>query len=295
MDSQTAPSVECPNCSSSEIRSKVVTIDRKSGKRIRPVARWITGGGLVAFGACMALSGLAMMQFDPAALFIYILLGSLFLVPGAIVIIKHLQTDKAKLTEHRCGACKYKWKRMEGDMVAGAPAAEGTPPVPQSEISFLDGWQTATPGGEPSSIQIELSPAWAVLTFPGAKRRISKADAAAKIEFPDTPFDGQGKADHLNGSPVIHFGNIENIVLKPDAYERLQAWVPPKESRETLAEKNRKRMIRGLLWTVAGILITAITYSIASDEGGTYFICWGAVIFGLLDLLAGLVGWLRYR
>jgi hypothetical protein len=55
-------------------------------------------------------------------------------------------------------------------------------------------------------------------------------------------------------------------------------------------------MVRqGLLWTVAGILITAITYSIASDEGGTYFICWGAVIFGLLDLLAGLVGWLRYR
>ena len=295
MDTQTAPSAECPNCSSYEIQSKVMTVDRKSGKRIRPIVRWITGGGLVAFGACMALSGLAMITVEPALLFVYILLGCLFLVPGAIVIIKHLRTDKAKLTEYRCGACKYKWKRMEGDMIAGEPTAEGVPAVPPSEVSFLDGWQTATPGGEPSSVQIELSPEWAILTSPGAKHRVSKANAAAKIEFPGTPFEGEGTADHLTGSPVIHFGNVRNIVLKPDAYERLRAWVPPKESRETLAEKNRQRMIRGRLWTVAGILVTAITYSIASDEGGTYLICWGAVIFGLVDLLAGLVGWLRYR
>jgi len=295
VDSQVTPSVECPNCGSFEIRSKAMTIDRKSGKRIHPVLRWIIGGALAAFGACMMLLGIPMMEYGAEVLLVYGLLGSLFLVPGVILIIRHLRTDKAKLTEYRCRECNYKWKRMEGDTAAGAPAAEGAPPVAPGEIAFLDGWRAAAPDREPVSVQIELSPERATLTFPGEKHRISKANAAAKITFLDTPFDGQGKAEHLDGLPVIHFGGIENIVLKSEAYEKLRAWVPPRESRETLAEKNRKRMIRGLLWTVVGILITAITYGIASDEGGTYVICWGAVIFGLIDLLVGLIGWLKHR
>lgn len=66
-------------------------------------------------------------------------------------------------------------------------------------------------------------------------------------------------------------------------------------TRKALAEKYKSRMIRGLLWTIAGIVITAISYSIAEEQGSTYLICWGAVLFGIIDFLAGLVGWLRYQ
>jgi len=67
---------------------------------------------------------------------------------------------------------------------------------------------------------------------------------------------------------------------------------PP--GRRALAERHRKRMMRGLLWTVAGIAITVITHSAASSSG-TYLIFWGAILFGVIDFLAGLVGWLRNK
>jgi len=131
--------------------------------------------------------------------------------------------------------------------------------------------------------------------YPRSETSHQKNNAATEIEFPDTPFEGKEKAGHLNGLPVIHFGDIRNIVLKPDAYKKLTAWVPPKEPIEDLAKKYKNRMIRGLVWTIVGILLTWLTYDIASEQGGTYLICWGAVIFGFIDLLAGLFGWLKYR
>lgn len=38
-------------------------------------------------------------------------------------------------------------------------------------------------------------------------------------------------------------------------------------------------MIKGVSWAVLGLLITFITYEMASD-GGTYFVFWGLVIYG---------------
>jgi hypothetical protein len=54
-------------------------------------------------------------------------------------------------------------------------------------------------------------------------------------------------------------------------------------------------MIRGLLWTVGGIIVTALTYAFASQLGGTYFIFYGAIIFGLIDFFVGLTGWIADR
>jgi len=61
------------------------------------------------------------------------------------------------------------------------------------------------------------------------------------------------------------------------------------------AEKFRKRMVRGLLWTVAGTLVTCLTYLFASNLGGSYLLCYGAILFGVIDFLVGLVGWLSNR
>ena len=65
-----------------------------------------------------------------------------------------------------------------------------------------------------------------------------------------------------------------------------------KKARRT---KSKKRMIRGSLWTVGGIIVTALTYAFASQLGGTYFIFYGAIIFGLIDFFVGLAGWTADR
>lgn len=51
--------------------------------------------------------------------------------------------------------------------------------------------------------------------------------------------------------------------------------------------KARSDVIQGLVWMVGGIAFTGVSYMIAS-AGGTYFIAWGAVIFGGFQFLRGL-------
>jgi len=64
-----------------------------------------------------------------------------------------------------------------------------------------------------------------------------------------------------------------------------------------LAEKYRKQMNRGLIWAVAGTVITIDSYSVASSSptGGTFYICWGAVLFGIIDFFVGYISWQKYR
>jgi hypothetical protein len=49
-------------------------------------------------------------------------------------------------------------------------------------------------------------------------------------------------------------------------------------------------MIAGALWCIGGIVVTAVTYQIASSGGGggTFFVAWGAVIFGAIQFFRGL-------
>jgi hypothetical protein len=48
----------------------------------------------------------------------------------------------------------------------------------------------------------------------------------------------------------------------------------------------------GALWFAGGCLITALTYFAAGGLGGRYFIAWGAVVFGGIQLVRGLVAYL---
>ena len=57
-------------------------------------------------------------------------------------------------------------------------------------------------------------------------------------------------------------------------------------------EKYKKRMTRGLLWTIAGVVITCGTYAFASELGGKFVLFYGAIIFGFIDFIVGLIGWL---
>jgi hypothetical protein len=58
------------------------------------------------------------------------------------------------------------------------------------------------------------------------------------------------------------------------------------------SKKYKKHLILGLLWMIGGGTLTLVTYNAASP-GGTYFIFWGAIIWGAIDFIRGAVGWLR--
>jgi hypothetical protein len=44
----------------------------------------------------------------------------------------------------------------------------------------------------------------------------------------------------------------------------------------------------GLLWCIGGIVVTALTYAAASG-GGTFIVAWGAVLFGAIQAVRGLI------
>lgn len=53
-------------------------------------------------------------------------------------------------------------------------------------------------------------------------------------------------------------------------------------------KRAKKDILHGALWCFGGILVTVVTFSAASG-GGTYVVTWGAIIFGAIQLIKGLV------
>ena len=54
-------------------------------------------------------------------------------------------------------------------------------------------------------------------------------------------------------------------------------------------------IIGGLAITAISIAITVSSYSTASQQGGTYYICYGAMIFGIILAIRGIVQLIRGR
>jgi hypothetical protein len=77
-----------------------------------------------------------------------------------------------------------------------------------------------------------------------------------------------------------------------ERFKAEQASVP----KEVLSNRYMNQMLWSLAGATAGILITAATYLLAQNQaGGTYVICTGAIVFGVLSFLQGLLGWLRNK
>jgi len=49
----------------------------------------------------------------------------------------------------------------------------------------------------------------------------------------------------------------------------------------------RKDMLWGAIWFIGGLTVTLVTYSDASQGGGRYTVAYGAIIFGLIQLIRG--------
>lgn len=72
------------------------------------------------------------------------------------------------------------------------------------------------------------------------------------------------------------------------------------ETRKTMfaaaaAKRGRTRMWIGGLAVLGGGIATAATYSAAADGGGTYYVFWGAMVFGALLFLQGIVEYRKNR
>lgn len=66
------------------------------------------------------------------------------------------------------------------------------------------------------------------------------------------------------------------------------------QSRAGAARSALIRMWIGLAVVLVGIVVTAVTFS-AAEPGGTYFVAYGAILFGGLAFLQGLVEWRKKR
>jgi hypothetical protein len=57
---------------------------------------------------------------------------------------------------------------------------------------------------------------------------------------------------------------------------------------QTKVDKAKREIRNGGLWCGGGLLVTLISYAAVSQGGGSYLVCWGAVIFGALQLFKGI-------
>lgn len=65
------------------------------------------------------------------------------------------------------------------------------------------------------------------------------------------------------------------------------------EGRKELSKKASNRILYGFLWVVGGIVATSVSYGSASG-GGTYSVFYGAIIWGVIDIIRGVIGVSQY-
>jgi hypothetical protein len=69
---------------------------------------------------------------------------------------------------------------------------------------------------------------------------------------------------------------------------------PPCGPDAELAERYARRILYGFLWAAGGVVVTVVSYGAASS-GGRYFLAYGAILYGVLAMLSGAVGWSKHR
>jgi uncharacterized membrane protein YcjF (UPF0283 family) len=56
--------------------------------------------------------------------------------------------------------------------------------------------------------------------------------------------------------------------------------------------KYKKQMTSGCALIIVGMVLTCGSYAIADSFNGRYFLFYGAVFVGLINLVVGIIGWL---
>ena len=92
--------------------------------------------------------------------------------------------------------------------------------------------------------------------------------------------------------------DVKNILIQ-QGYSQEAANTVVDALVKTIADNRKKRassdMKIGGAVCIIGIVITAVTYNMAKEKGGTYFIAWGAIAFGAIQFLKGLFNSMKYK
>lgn len=150
------------------------------------------------------------------------------------------------------------------------------------------------PSPEPYETDL-ATPTWAQTT---------PASSDTSKSQPQSNYESERKKEQLSG--LFQYAVMELSSNKPDkVVEKLlvdQSASP--ETAKTMIQdarylirkghraKYKKRMTRGFLVIIVGIVLTCGTYAFAYNFGGSYFLFYGAIIYGLIDFAIGLIGWL---
>jgi len=66
------------------------------------------------------------------------------------------------------------------------------------------------------------------------------------------------------------------------------------QGRQQMADMHFKTMRNGSFWILGGLALTFGTYEMASG-GGSYFISYGPVAYGIYEVVKGFWGWNKYK
>jgi hypothetical protein len=148
--------------------------------------------------------------------------------------------------------------------------------------------------GEPASVEQSLSVEDGQAMLEELTPEKQKALEALSEAVANDLAEGKSKNKIVRG--LVKQGWLrESAVQFIDRVEQaIEEYKKSPEGQRVMAEKYKRHMLYGILWAVGGIAVTVITYN-AANPGGTYIIAWGAILFGIIDFLRGLIGWLRYQ
>jgi hypothetical protein len=126
------------------------------------------------------------------------------------------------------------------------------------------------------------------------RRATLKQDRVVVRETPDD--NGQQLDSVGRGYQFLILGAVKGADDAP-AWVRVrlgqsrEGFIPGATNIKILPEITRqvaqKNMTVGALWCVGGLVVTIGTY-LAAASGGTYFVTWGAILFGGIQLMRGI-------
>lgn len=162
------------------------------------------------------------------------------------------------------------------------PAPPMPPQDPNSAVKGISSQASAAQSPAPSSLQVDRQTPAATPIEEKDRQEMTAFYRFAAIELAN------------NKLPPVVVKLLVDRGVTPAIASRIVSETQ-QAFKNARAEKYRKRMIRGLIWTAAGIVLTCGSYVFASSQGGQYVLCYGAIIFGFIDFLVGLVGWLSSK
>lgn len=106
---------------------------------------------------------------------------------------------------------------------------------------------------------------------------------------------GAGSSEHKIIKQFKKQGIPENEIQEGyvEVQKAIKEYRESPEGKKEISKQYSKKILYSAFWIVGGLLATYISMQAASD-GGTYFLFWGAVVFGVIDLIRGIAGYAKY-